>query len=140
MMKLMDVSRESPWSWFITVANNISPDCRGEGVGTIILKRLEDAIADKDPIRAVISGAYTNHSAESESITRPHVGAQRAIFKKILNQAAVDPYDVSYVEMHGTSRLPLIRSIEVGLTTKSSFSDQPRQISAMAKLHLGFAD
>ncbi|KAF7551423.1 hypothetical protein G7Z17_g5015 [Cylindrodendrum hubeiense] len=76
--------------------------CRGEGIGTVILKRLDDAIADNDPILGVILGAYTNHSAESESITRPHVGAQRAIFKKILNQAAVDPYTVSYVEMHGT--------------------------------------
>ncbi|KAH7139674.1 hypothetical protein B0J13DRAFT_66577 [Dactylonectria estremocensis] len=76
--------------------------CRGEGIGTVILKRLDDAIADNDPVLGVILGAYTNHSAESESITRPHVGAQRAIFKKILNQAAVDPYSVSYVEMHGT--------------------------------------
>ncbi|KAK4147650.1 ketoacyl-synt-domain-containing protein [Dichotomopilus funicola] len=76
--------------------------CRGEGIGTIIIKRLDDAIADKDPILGLILGAYTNHSAESESITRPHSGAQRAIFRKILNQAAVDPYTVSYVEMHGT--------------------------------------
>ncbi|KAF2266560.1 ketoacyl-synt-domain-containing protein [Lojkania enalia] len=76
--------------------------CRGEGVGTVIIKRLEDAIADNDPIQGLILGAYTNHSAESESITRPHVGAQRAIFRKVLNQAAVDPYTISYVEMHGT--------------------------------------
>lgn len=76
--------------------------CRGEGIGTIILKRLDDAIADNDPILGVILGASTNHSAESESITRPHSGAQRAIFSKILNQGAVDPYSVSYVEMHGT--------------------------------------
>ena len=76
--------------------------CRGEGVGTVILKRLDDALADHDPILGVILGAYTNHSAESESITRPHVGAQRAIFRKILNQSGVDPYSVSYVEMHGT--------------------------------------
>ena len=76
--------------------------CRGEGIGTVIIKRLDDAIADKDPILGCILGAYTNHSAESESITRPHVGAQRAVFNKILNQGAVDPYTVSYVEMHGT--------------------------------------
>nr|APX43974.1 polyketide synthase [Pestalotiopsis microspora] len=76
--------------------------CRGEGVGTVILKRLDDAIADEDPILGVILGAYTNHSAESESITRPHVGAQRDIFKKVLNQSATDPYSVGYVEMHGT--------------------------------------
>ncbi|KAJ5698625.1 Type I Polyketide synthases (Type I PKS) [Penicillium macrosclerotiorum] len=76
--------------------------CRGEGIGTVIIKRLDDAIADNDPILGVILGAYTNHSAESESITRPHVGAQRAIFRKILNQGGIDPYSVSYVEMHGT--------------------------------------
>ena len=76
--------------------------CRGEGVGTVIIKRLDDAIADNDPILAIILGANTNHSAESESITRPHVGAQRAVFSKILNQGAVDPYTVGYVEMHGT--------------------------------------
>lgn len=76
--------------------------CRGEGIGTVIIKRLSDAIADNDPISGVILGANTNHSAESESITRPHVGAQRAVFNKILNQSAVDPYTVGYVEMHGT--------------------------------------
>ncbi|KAI1412620.1 polyketide synthase [Hypoxylon sp. FL1857] len=76
--------------------------CRGEGVGTVILKRLEDAVAENDPILGVILGAYTNHSAEAESITRPHTGAQRAIFSKILNTSAVDPHSVGYVEMHGT--------------------------------------
>ena len=76
--------------------------CRGEGIGTVIIKRLEDAIADNDPVLALILGADTNHSAESESITRPHVEAQQAIFNKILNKSAVNPYDISYVEMHGT--------------------------------------
>lgn len=76
--------------------------CRGEGIGTVIIKRLEDAIADNDPILAMILGADTNHSAESESITRPHAGAQQALFNKILNKSAVNRYDISYVEMHGT--------------------------------------
>ncbi|KAI4167226.1 MAG: hypothetical protein LQ343_007386 [Gyalolechia ehrenbergii] len=76
--------------------------CRGEGIGTVILKRLDDAIADNDPVLGVILSTFTNHSAESESITRPHSGAQRDIFNRILNQGAVDPYNVSYVEMHGT--------------------------------------
>lgn len=41
--------------------------CRADAVGTIVLKRLDDAIADNDPIKAVIVGAYTNHSAEADS-------------------------------------------------------------------------
>lgn len=76
--------------------------CRGEGIGTVIIKRLDDALMDNDPILGLILGANTNHSAESESITRPHVGAQRAIFSRIINQAGVNPQSVSYVEMHGT--------------------------------------
>lgn len=76
--------------------------CRADGVGTVILKRLEDAQADNDPILGIISGAYTNHSAESVSITRPHSGAQAYIFEKLLNECNVDPKDVSYIEMHGT--------------------------------------
>lgn len=76
--------------------------CRADGVGTVILKRLEDAEADNDPIIGVINGAYTNHSAEAVSITRPHVGAQAFIFNKLLNEANVDPKSVSYIEMHGT--------------------------------------
>ena len=66
---------------------------------TLVLKRLEDAMADNDPIRAVILGAYTNHSAEADSITRPHVGAQKAIFNKILQDSGVNPLNVSYVEV-----------------------------------------
>jgi naphtho-gamma-pyrone polyketide synthase len=41
--------------------------CRADAVGTVILKRLEDAEADKDPIYGVLLGAYTNHSAEADS-------------------------------------------------------------------------
>ena len=68
----------------------------------MILKRLEDAITDNDLIQDVIPGAYTNHSAEAESITRPHIGAQRDIFRKILEHRGTDPYEIGYIEMHGT--------------------------------------
>ncbi|CAO1601138.1 fusarubin cluster-polyketide synthase [Xanthoria calcicola] len=85
-----------------TFDNDADGYCRGEGIGTVIIKRLEDAVADNDPIQAVILGADTNHSAESESITRPHSGAQQALFSKMLSRSALDPYDIDYVEMHGT--------------------------------------
>ncbi|CAG8212597.1 unnamed protein product [Penicillium salamii] len=76
--------------------------CRGEGVGTVILKRLDDALADRDPICGVILSASTNHSAEAESITRPHSGAQQELIQSLLRTAGVSPYSVSYAEMHGT--------------------------------------
>lgn len=76
--------------------------CRGDGVASVILKRMEDAIADKDPILGVIRASATNHSAEAVSITHPHVGAQQFLFDKILRDTNTHPNDVQYVEMHGT--------------------------------------
>lgn len=76
--------------------------CRGEGVGIVVLKRLADAQAENDPIYGCILSAVTNHSAEAESITRPHVGAQQALFSQILGNGGIHPDDISYVEMHGT--------------------------------------
>ncbi|KAL8757890.1 MAG: hypothetical protein Q9184_004087 [Pyrenodesmia sp. 2 TL-2023] len=76
--------------------------CRSEGVTTVIIKRLEDAIADNNPILAVILNAKSNHSAESESMIRPHRPAQKANMDMVLNETGVDPSGISYIEMHGT--------------------------------------
>ncbi|OAA35274.1 polyketide synthase [Metarhizium rileyi] len=76
--------------------------CRADAVGSVILKRLEDAIADNDPIQGVIVGFDTNHCGQAESITRPHEGDQAALFQQILQRANYSPLDISVVEMHGT--------------------------------------
>ncbi|KAJ4389519.1 hypothetical protein N0V93_006989 [Gnomoniopsis smithogilvyi] len=76
--------------------------CRGEGVATVLLKRLEDAIDDEDTIHGILGSAYTNHSAEAESITRPHVGAQMDVLERVLNGSGTHPDEISYIEMHGT--------------------------------------
>lgn len=76
--------------------------CRADGIGSLVIKRLEDAEADNDNILGVILGAGTNHSAEAVSITHPHAGHQAYLARQVLRQAGVDPLDVSYVELHGT--------------------------------------
>lgn len=76
--------------------------CRGDGVATVILKRLEEAEADNDPILGVILGTATNHSSEAVSITQPHAPTQEFLYRKILGNTGVDARDISYVEMHGT--------------------------------------
>ncbi|RAL12385.1 non-reducing polyketide synthase tpcC [Aspergillus homomorphus CBS 101889] len=76
--------------------------CRADGVGSIVMKRLEDAEADNDNILGVVLGAATNHSAEAVSITHPHAGAQSFLSRQVLRSAGINPLDVSYVEMHGT--------------------------------------
>ena len=76
--------------------------CRSDAVGSVILKRLEDAEADNDPIFGVIVGSNTNHCGQAESITRPHEGDQVSVFKRIIRHSNIDPLDVGYIEMHGT--------------------------------------
>ncbi|KAL9596553.1 MAG: hypothetical protein Q9219_005731 [cf. Caloplaca sp. 3 TL-2023] len=85
-----------------TFDNDADGYCRGEGVGTVILKRLEDAKADKDNILGVILESATNHSADAVSITHPHAPTQEYLYKQLLLRSGVDANDVSYVEMHGT--------------------------------------
>ncbi|RCI13992.1 hypothetical protein L249_8046 [Ophiocordyceps polyrhachis-furcata BCC 54312] len=69
-------------------------------VVALILKRLPDAIADRDDIKALIVNVTSNHSAEAASLTRPSLQAQRDILTRTLN--GLSPDLVSYVEMHGT--------------------------------------
>ena len=85
-----------------TFDNDADGYCRGDGVATVILKRLDDALTDRDPILGVIRGTATNHSAEAISITHPHAGAQEFLFSKILQDCGVDAHEIRYVEMHGT--------------------------------------
>lgn len=118
--------------------------CRADAVGTIIMKRLEDAEADCDPIYGVILGAYTNHSAEAESMTRPHVGAQAFIFDKMLNTANVDPLDVSYIEMHGTGTqagdaVEMGSVLQVFAPTEGKRPTQPLHLGS-AKANIGHAE
>lgn len=76
--------------------------CRGDGVGSVVLKRLEDAIAEGDNIQAVIKSAATNHSAHAISITHPHAGTQEKLIRQVLREADVESSEIDYVEMHGT--------------------------------------
>ncbi|RMZ83617.1 hypothetical protein DV738_g925, partial [Chaetothyriales sp. CBS 135597] len=76
--------------------------CRADGIGSVVIKRLEDAEADNDNILGVVLAAGTNHSAQAVSITHPHAGHQAFLSRQVLRQAGVDPLDVSYIELHGT--------------------------------------
>lgn len=118
-----------------TFDNEADGYCRADGVGTIIVKRLEDAQADKDNILAVILGSATNHSADAVSITHPHGGTQEALYRSILRKAGVDPLDVDYVEMHGTGTQAGDGTEMVSVT--NVFAPADRKRSAEQPLYLG---
>lgn len=76
----------------------------GEGVGIVVLKRLPDALADGDPIRAVILGtAVNNDGADKVGFTAPSVSAQAELIALAQAAAGVDASSIGYVEAHGTA-------------------------------------
>lgn len=72
--------------------------CRADGVGSVVIKRLEDAEADNDNILGVVLSAATDHSAEAVSITHPHDVAQSFLYRQVSRRAGIDPLSVGYVE------------------------------------------
>ena len=76
----------------------------GDGVGVVVLKRLEDALADGDTIHAVIMGfGINNDGAAKAGYTAPSVQGQTQAISAAHAIAGIDPATISYVEAHGTA-------------------------------------
>lgn len=75
---------------------------RGEGCGIIVLKRLDEALAARDPVHAVIRGSAVNHDGRSNGLTAPNGTAQQAVIRRALADAGAAPADIGFVEAHGT--------------------------------------
>jgi acyl transferase domain-containing protein/NADP-dependent 3-hydroxy acid dehydrogenase YdfG/acyl carrier protein len=99
---------------FDSRAGGIRP---GTGCGIVVLKRLADAIADRDNIRAVIRGAAINNDgANKAGYTAPSVDGQVEVIATAQALAQVEPRTIGYVEAHGTAT-PLGDPIEIAALT-----------------------
>ncbi|OUZ11189.1 hypothetical protein BHE97_04885 [Aeromicrobium sp. PE09-221] len=75
-----------------------------DGAGCVVLRRLEDALADGDPIHAVIRGsAVTNDGAGKVGFTAPTVAGQVAAIEQAFAVADLEPADIGLLEGHGTA-------------------------------------
>lgn len=75
---------------------------RGEGCGMIVLKPLDQAIKDNDPIRAVIAATGLNQDGKTPGITMPNGSAQEDLMRQVYGNAGLDPNLCGFVEAHGT--------------------------------------
>ncbi len=75
---------------------------RGEGCGVLVLKRLDDAIADGDRVLSVISGSAINQDGKSAGLTAPNGAAQVAVINRALANAGLQPDAIDFIEAHGT--------------------------------------
>ncbi len=75
----------------------------GNGAGIVVLKRLADAIADRDNIYAVIKGSSVNNDGwQKVSYAAPNLEAQASVVSQALRKAGIDASTIDYIETHGT--------------------------------------
>lgn len=85
---------------------------RGEGIGTLIIKRLEDALRDGDTIRSIIRNTASNQDGRTPGITQPSREAQVKLIKQTFDRAGIDLEPTRFFEAHGTGT-PIGDPIEV---------------------------
>lgn len=114
-----------------TVASN--------GAGVVVLKRLDDAVADGDPVHAVLLGsAVTNDGTAKVGFAAPSVAGQVAAVRAAHEVAGVDPASVSYVEAHGTGT-PVGDPIEVRALNRA-FGADGHCLLGSVKANIGHTD
>ncbi|QAT84742.1 polyketide synthase [Corallococcus coralloides] len=74
----------------------------GEGVGAVVLKRLDAALRDGDVIRGVVRGFGVNQDGRTNGITAPNPAAQEQLQRDVYQRFGIHPRRITYVEAHGT--------------------------------------
>jgi malonyl CoA-acyl carrier protein transacylase len=107
---------------------------RAEGCGSIVLKRLSDAMEDGDNILAVIRGTAINQDGRSSTITAPSGPSQEAVIREALGVAGVQPSEVGLFDAHGTGT-SLGDPIEVTALGKVLREGRPKDEPLMLTSH-----
>ncbi|KAK5997657.1 Prosolanapyrone synthase [Cladobotryum mycophilum] len=137
--KLGAVSPTSRCHTFDAAADGYS---RAEGFGAIYLKKLSDAVAQGDPIRAVVRGTSFNANGKTGGISHPSPDGQEAVIRQAYKAAGgLNPDLTGYAECHGTGT-PVGDPIEVsavGRVFSPGRKDDPLLIGSI-KPNLGHSE
>jgi len=110
------------------------------GVGAVLLQRLDDALAQRRPVYAVIrSAAVNNDGGTASSYIAPTVEGQQRVIEKALALGGIDPRTISLIEAHGTAT-PMGDPVEVGALTRAyrkSTSDRAYCALGSVKSNIG---
>ncbi|KAF3920592.1 hypothetical protein ABW21_db0201640 [Orbilia brochopaga] len=97
---------------------------RGEGIAAIVLKPLDAALRDNDPIRAVIRETGMNQDGHTPTITSPSQEAQESLIRAVYERAGLNLADTTYVESHGTGTV-VGDTIETGALGRTLGANRP---------------
>ena len=112
-----------------------------EGVGAVLLKPLEDALADGDHIYGVIKGSSVNHGGKTNGLTVPNPTLQAELIESAFKDANISPDTISYIEAHGTGT-SLGDPIEIAGLLKAFGSEkrEPSYVIGSVKSNIGHAE
>lgn len=120
-----------------------------EAVAAVLLKPLAAALADGDPIRAVIKGSATLHGGRTASLTAPAPQPQADLLRRAWEDAGTEPRRLGFIEAHGTGTAlgdpvevdGILAAFEAcGATTADEVERGERCVLSSAKAHLGHAE
>jgi acyl transferase domain-containing protein len=112
---------------------------RGEGGGVVVLKRLSDAVRDRDDVLALVRATAINHDGTCSGLTVPNGRAQQALIEQTLRRSGLRAADVDYLEAHGTgTRLgdPIELSAASAAYCRDRAADRPLVVGS-AKAQIG---
>ena len=112
---------------------------RAEGVGVVVLKRLDDALRDGDRVLAVLRGSAINQDGRSNGLTAPSPEAQKAVLRAALAQSGLGAGDVGLIEAHGTGT-PLGDPIELDAVREVYGGAESACYLGAAKTNIGHAE
>ncbi|HMV68096.1 MAG TPA: beta-ketoacyl synthase N-terminal-like domain-containing protein, partial [Myxococcota bacterium] len=112
---------------------------RAEGVGVVVLRRLDDALRDGDRVLGVIRGSAVNQDGRSNGLTAPSPEAQKAVLRAALEQSGLAAADVGLIEAHGTGT-PLGDPIEMDAIREVYGGDGGPCFVGAAKTNIGHAE
>ncbi|RNF92751.1 polyketide synthase, partial [Streptomyces botrytidirepellens] len=116
---------------------------RSEGVGTVVLKRLDDAVRDGDPVGAVLLGsAVTCDGRASGLLMQPSVDGQATMVHEACRSAGIRPDQLDYVEAHGTGT-PVGDGVELRALAEATGPGRARDrplLTGSVKTNIGHAE
>lgn len=93
------LSPDASCKTFDTAANGFA---RAEGITAVYIKRLDDALRDGNPIRAVIRNTGSNNDGRNQGLTSPNGEAHEALLRQVYQQARLNPSETAFVEVRMT--------------------------------------
>ena len=82
---------------------------RGEAINAVYIKRLNDAIRDKNPVRAIIRNTATNSDGKNQGLMTPNGKAHEALIRRVYLDAGLDPNETAFVEVGVSTALSVYR-------------------------------